>query len=126
MDDESPGATLSASPATVWEHTGDTTVTVTATLAGGYFPVARKVTIDVGQSGDGATEGTDYATVSSFEITVAAGTRQRDRHLHPDPDEGLVQRGRGERQHHRDGEGGGRRPRGWAPSAWRRAAPASR
>ena len=64
-----PQVTLSANPSTVSEADGATTVTVTA--ASSAHSTARKVTVSVGGSGT-ATSGTDYAAVSSFDITLAA------------------------------------------------------
>ncbi len=70
-DDVNPPVTLSASPSTVGEGASATTVTVTAT-AKSAMTSARTVTVAVGSSNDGATEGTDYATVADFTITIAA------------------------------------------------------
>ena len=64
-----PQVTLSANPSTVSEADGATTVTVTA--ASSTHSSARKVTVSVGGGGT-ATAGTDYAAVSSFDITLAA------------------------------------------------------
>ena len=64
-----PQVTLSANPSTVSEADGATTVTVTA--ASSAHSTARKVTVSVGAGGT-ATSGTDYAAVSSFDITLAA------------------------------------------------------
>ena len=72
--DSATGITLSVSPTSVSEGASATTVTVTATLAGGTRGSATPVTVTVGASGDSATEGTDYATVSDdVSISVAAG-----------------------------------------------------
>ena len=72
-DDEAPPThvTLSVEPGAVAE--GDTTTTVTATLEGGAtLPEATQVTVSVGASADTATEGTDYAEVSDFTVTIPA------------------------------------------------------
>ena len=70
-DDDTYAITLSASPTSVAEDASGTSVTVTAT-AGSAISSARTVSVVVGGSGDGATEGTDYATVADTTITIAA------------------------------------------------------
>ena len=72
-DDDDGTITLSASPSSVPESGGDESVTVTAATGGATFPADRTVTVTVGDSGDSATSGTDYAAVSSFDITIKAG-----------------------------------------------------
>ena len=70
-DDATPDVRLSVSPASVSEGASATTITVTAQLSGNNtFATDRTVTVSVG--GGTATAGTDYATVSSFDITIAA------------------------------------------------------
>ena len=72
-DDDSNAISLSVSPSSVSEGASTTSVTVTASLSAGVtFPAAKTVTISVGKTGDSATEGTDYATVSNFALTIAA------------------------------------------------------
>ena len=71
-DDAAPDVRLSANPASVSEGASATTITVTAQLSGNTtFATDRTVTVSVG--GGTATAGTDYATVSDFDITIAAG-----------------------------------------------------
>ena len=71
-DDAPGGITLTAAPDSVAEGAGATTVTVTASVDGGAtFPDATTVAVSVG--GGTATVDTDYAAVSSFDITIAAG-----------------------------------------------------
>ena len=72
-DDAAPsGITLSVSPATVGEGAGETEITVTATVNGSTRYVdAKTVTVSVG--GGTATSATDYAAVTNFDITIAAG-----------------------------------------------------
>ena len=70
-DDDGAGITLSASPSSVSEGASGTTVTVTATPQN-TSSSARTVTVAVGKTGDSAIEGTDYSTVSDFDITIAA------------------------------------------------------
>ena len=74
-DDEtiSTGVTLSVNPASVGEADGATAVVVTAALDGAALGSATAVTVAVGDTGDSATEGTDYATVSDFTVTIGAG-----------------------------------------------------
>ena len=60
---------------TIAEDGGAKTVRVTATLGGdSTFTEAKTVTLEVGKSGDSATEGTDYAEVTTRSITINAGT----------------------------------------------------
>ena len=75
-DDEtaSTAVTLSVNPASVGEADGATAVVVTATLDGGARGSATAVTVAVGDGGDSATEGTDYATVSDFTVTIGASS----------------------------------------------------
>ena len=73
-DDEtaSSGVTLTVSPDAVGEGASATTVTVTARLNGGTRSGATPVAVTVG-SGT-ATSGTDFAAVTGFDISIAAGT----------------------------------------------------
>ena len=75
-DDEtlSTAVTLTASPVTVDEDAGATTVTVTAELNEDAFPDATEVTVSVGASGDSAVEGTDYGSVADFTVRIPAGS----------------------------------------------------
>ena len=102
-DETAPGSiTLTVSPTSVEEDDGATTVTVTATLGGSAtLPDATEVTVSVG--GGTATSGTDYAAVSDFAVTIPEGDRERDRHVHPDPDERQPRRGRGDDRRDRHG-----------------------
>ena len=62
-----------ADPTRAWrEADGATAVVVTATLSGAVRGSATAVTVAVGDGGDSATEGTDYATVSDFTVTIGA------------------------------------------------------
>ena len=71
-DDDAPAVHLSASPSIVSEGAGSTPVTVTATFSTDRtFTEDRTVTVSVG--GGTATSDTDYAAVSSFDITIAGG-----------------------------------------------------
>ena len=72
-DDDDTGITLTASPASVSEGGGAKTITVTAKTDGTTFPAPRHVNVQVGQTGDGATEGTDYNTVADFTVTIPFG-----------------------------------------------------
>ena len=64
--------TLSVNPTSVGEADGATAVVVTAALDGAARGSATAVTVAVGDGGDSATEGTDYATVSDFTVTIGA------------------------------------------------------
>ena len=65
--------TLTASPLSVDEAAGSTTVTVTGTLDGAPRSTATTVTVTVGAQDDSATEGTDYGTIADFPLTIQAG-----------------------------------------------------
>ncbi len=71
IDDDGKAITLSASPTSVAENAGATTVTVTAGLDAGTAPTATEVTMSV--TGGTATSGTDHAAVESFTVTIPAG-----------------------------------------------------
>ena len=73
-DDEtvSTGVVLSVAPATLSESAAVTTITVTATLNQAPRNVATVLSLSVGESSDTAVEGTDYATVGNFLLTINA------------------------------------------------------
>ncbi len=62
---------LSAS--TVGEGAGATSITVTGTLNGAARTMGTTMTVEVRSTGDAATEGTDYDTVSDLTLTVDSG-----------------------------------------------------
>ena len=68
----STAVTLTVDVTSVDEAAGATTVTVTGTLDGAPFTSATSVTVAVGAAGDAAAEGTDYATVADFTLTIDA------------------------------------------------------
>ena len=72
---ESTGVSLTVNPTPVPENAGATTVTVTATLDADAFPLSdpREVTVSLDETGDAATEGTDYARVPDFTVTIPGG-----------------------------------------------------
>ena len=74
-DDEtvSTQVTLTVDPAALDEDDSATIVTVTGTLNGGARNAATVVTVSVGASNDAAVEGTDYATVNGFTLTIDTG-----------------------------------------------------
>ena len=72
-DDTSERVTLTVSAATVGEAVGATSITVTGTLNGVPRTADTTVAVAVGGSGDTATEGTDYATVDEFPLTISQG-----------------------------------------------------
>ena len=70
------GVVLSVNPASVAENAAATLVTVTGTMADGRASdAARAVTVEVGKSSDVATEGTDYAGVAAFTLTIPADSK---------------------------------------------------
>ena len=74
FDDETPrSVTLTAVPDSVAEDGAPVTVVVTVTVDVGAFLVETPVTVTVGDPGDSATEGTDYAAVGDFTVTILAG-----------------------------------------------------
>ncbi len=73
-DDAAPTVQLAVSPSSVAEDAGATALTVTATFVGsGTYAADTPVTVSVGDAGDSAVAGTDYAAVADFEVTVPAG-----------------------------------------------------
>ncbi len=74
VDDEVPSVRLelSLAPSRVSEAAAPTDVVVTGSLDAGARTSASVVTVTVGESTDTATEGVDYANVSSLQITVPA------------------------------------------------------
>ena len=69
------GVRLSLSPAMVGEGAGATTVMVTATIEGSTtLNGSTTLTVSLGDVGDSATEGTDYAAMSDVTVTIAAGS----------------------------------------------------
>ena len=87
-DDEtaSTAVALSVSPASVDEDAGATSVTVTGTLDGAPRTADTTVTVTVGATGDGATEGTDYTSVADLTLTVDAGENHGHGDVHADAD----------------------------------------
>ena len=72
-DDREPEVNLSLNPSSVGESASATSVTVTAAFSNAtLYEAAKTVTVSVGGSGT-ATSGTDYAAVSNFDVTIAAG-----------------------------------------------------
>ena len=73
-DQNKPSIALSLSQLTVAEEIGSAPeITVTATVSGDPFAGNRTLTVAVGASSDTAIEGTDYAEVTDFGITIAKG-----------------------------------------------------
>ena len=71
-DDAAPtGITLSASPSTLGEDDGVTTVTITATLQGASTRTTPTV-VTIGTLAGTATKGTDYTITTLASITIAA------------------------------------------------------
>ena len=98
-DDASPAGavTLALNPTAAGESADATTVTVTATLPGSTTrSTDTALTVSVGASGDAATEGTDYATVDDFTLTIAAGSRTGTATFSIDPTQDVLDEGTGE------------------------------
>ena len=72
-DTVSTGIALSVDPSSVTEDASATTVAVTVTLKDAVRTAATPVTVRIGATGDGATEGTDYETVDDLSMSIAAG-----------------------------------------------------
>ena len=72
-DNDEADMTLSASPARLSEGAGPTAVTVTVSTGGVTFPADRTVAVTVGDTGDSAVSGADYAPVADFDIPITAG-----------------------------------------------------
>ena len=94
--DDDGAIALSAAPASVAESAGSTEVTVTARLPGAARSAATTVTVKVGDSGDAATEGTDYATVDDFILTIASGATSGTAKFNIDPTQDAIDEGTGE------------------------------
>ena len=97
---------LSVSPAQVWEEAGAKIVTVTAaTKSEANLDEARTFSVQVGAGTDTATEGTDYQTVSNFNVTIAKGKSSGSGTFTLTPDRrrpdggGRADHGDGQRQH---------------------------
>ena len=71
-DVESTRLTLTPSPSRVSEAAAPTEVSVTASLDAGARATDTAVTVTVGAPGDSATEGSDYAFVSTLALTIPA------------------------------------------------------
>ncbi len=84
---------LSVNPATVAENVSEAReITVTATISGSTFPMPKTISVQVGKSGDSAVEGTDYATVADFDITIPADETSATGTFSLDPtDDSLVE-----------------------------------
>ena len=74
-DDEtvSTVVALTVDPTRLSEGAGATEITITASLNQAPRNVATVLSLSVGESGDTAVEGTDYATVGSLTLTIGAG-----------------------------------------------------
>ena len=89
-NDAAPGGfALSADISSIAENAATRNVTVTASVGGGTtYSEAKTVEVEVGGSGDNATEVADYAEVEKFSITINAGatTGQKSFSLNPTDD----------------------------------------
>ena len=86
-DDEtvSTGVVLSVNPSRLSEGAGATEITITATLNQAPRNVATVLSLSVGESGDTALEGTDYATVGGLSLTIGAGVTSASRTFQLNP-----------------------------------------
>ena len=74
--DDDVAINLSVRPARVAEDAGATSVTLTATFSPvTTYDTDTTVTVNVGASGDSATEGVDYQTVAAFTVTIRRARR---------------------------------------------------
>ena len=98
-DDDAPTGTitLALSPVSASEADDATTVIVTATLPGSTTRSENTVlTVQIGDTGDEATEGTDYANVDDLTLTIAAGARTGTQYFSMDPTQDTIDEGSGE------------------------------
>ncbi|MCY3623786.1 MAG: cadherin-like beta sandwich domain-containing protein [Gammaproteobacteria bacterium] len=72
---DSTKVTLAANKTSVGESDGATTVRVTGTPNYAARTADTSVTVSVGASGDAAEEGTDYASVNDFTLTISEGQK---------------------------------------------------
>ena len=72
LDNDASTLTLTATPGEVAEDASATDVTVTAAWAAGTRAAATELTVNVGRSGDSATEGSDYTAVDA-DAAIDAG-----------------------------------------------------
>ena len=86
-DDDAPGGiTLTVDKSTIAEDAATATVKVTATVTGGTaYSSAKTVKVKVGESGDTAVEGTDYANVADFDLTINAMETSAEKTFSLDP-----------------------------------------
>ena len=92
VDDEA-AISLSASPSSVAENAGATSVKVTASMPTGQNATfATKVTVTIGKSGDSATSGTDYKAIETFAITIPKSSNSASKTITFTPiDDALVE-----------------------------------
>ena len=86
-DDEAPsGITLTTDTPSIAEDAATKTVLVTATVNGTTtYAEDKTVSVVVGNDDDSAISGTDYASVTDFEITIPAGSRSAGKTFSLDP-----------------------------------------
>ena len=107
-DDEtvSTVVVLTVNPTRLSEGAGETEITITASLNQAPRNVATVLSLSVGESGDTALEGTDYATVGGLTLTIGAGATSATATFDAEPDGRRSGRGR------RESDGG--RQRQWS------------
>ena len=85
-DDAPTGITLTVDKSSIAEDAATATVKVTATVTGGTaYSSAKTVKVKVGESGDTAVEGTDYANVADFDLTINAMETSAEKTFSLDP-----------------------------------------
>ena len=94
--DDDGAVVLLVSPSSVAESADTTTATVIAILPGAVRSDSTTITIKVGDSRDAATEGTDYATVADFTLTITAGQTAGSAEFSMDPTQDTIDEGTGE------------------------------
>jgi hypothetical protein len=82
---------LAVSPSSAAESAAATAITVTASLVGSRRTAETAVTVS--RTGGTATSGTDYAAISNFTVTIAAGASSGTATLSFDPTEDTLDEG---------------------------------
>ena len=97
-DDEtvSTGVVLTVNPTRLSESAVATAITITASLNQAPRNVATVLSLSVGESGDTALEGTDYATVGGLSLTIGAGASSATKTFTLSPTDDDLRRGQRE------------------------------
>ena len=91
-DDAAPGGiALSADISSIAENAATQNVLVTATVSGSTaYSEAKTIEVEVGGSSDSAVEGTDYAEVEKFSITINAGAMSGQKSFSLNPTDDVI------------------------------------